>query len=467
MELPIQSRADAALPRWVHWCDALSLVAAAIGVWIASFGAIIYRSDQLSLTARSPYRAWLVALILIALRHYRYPSPPLPVRIWMVTRQAVLALLPDAAVPDRRGVIQFAIATRVAIIAVGLLATAGIGYPEGPPPFGISKNAFLNLHARWDAARYAEIALFGYQWDPTAERGQSIAFFPGYPFLMTVAGNALSVAEYLVVSPGALGGPQARMVLGGVIVSLAAFALALLHLNALVRLFGDEGAARAAVTLLATYPYAVYFSAPLTESTFLLAAVAAFYSAEAQRFARMTFWSFLAGLVRPNGFVLTPALLLLVAQRMWSGRSVSGAPYPRRVVPFLGALGAAGAMFAFSWYVKGLTGDPFAWAHARSDGYPVAYPLDLLELVCVSLTLVLSVLCGRHGLAYAVWPLLSLVPSLVLDLPAHGRMTAVLFPAFVGLATFVSPRWHPAFFISFAVFQGFLAALFYTSRPPW
>jgi hypothetical protein len=486
-----RSRVDA-LPRWARWCDVLGLAGAAIGAWIASYGAIIYRSEDVSFTARSPYRAWVLAVVLIAIRHYRYPSPSLPARVWRGVRDGVLALVPDVAVPNTRSVIQLAIATRVAIMIVGILANVSIGYPEGPPPFGISANVFLNVHARWDAAWYSEIALFGYEWMPHSAHEQSIAFFPGYPILMNVAGNVLSVAEYLVGAPGVLGGPQGRMVLGGLLVSLAAFALALLHLKALAGMFAGEERTRAVLVLLAAYPFAVYFSAPLTESTFLLAVVAAFYSAEAQRFGRMTFWSLLAGLVRPNGFVLTPALLLLVAQRMWSGRSASGEPYRRGLLPFVATFGAMAAMLAYSWYVRDLTGDPFAWAKAQGGwalqarppwtfftgrvaqwyelgtyGFSLAHPLELLKLACVSITLVLSVLAGRFGIAYAVWPLLSIAPALALDLPAIGRMTAVLFPAFLALGRFAPSRWHPPVVVLFALFQGFLATLFYTSRPPW
>ena len=70
---------------------------------------------------------------------------------------------------------------------------------------------------------------------------------------------------------------MARLLWGGVIVSLAAFAWAAVYLWRLARDTIGEERAPAAVALLAAYPFAVFFSAPYTESLFLLGAVGAIY----------------------------------------------------------------------------------------------------------------------------------------------------------------------------------------------
>ena len=68
-----------------------------------------------------------------------------------------------------------------------------------------------------------------------------------------------------------------RALWAGVVISLAAFLWALVYLVRLGReLVGAERAADAAL-LLAAYPFALFFSAPYTESLFLLAAVGAFF----------------------------------------------------------------------------------------------------------------------------------------------------------------------------------------------
>ena len=68
-----------------------------------------------------------------------------------------------------------------------------------------------------------------------------------------------------------------RALWAGVVISLAAFLWALVYVVRLAEdLVGPERAADAAL-LLAAYPFAVFFSAPYTESLFLLAAVGAFF----------------------------------------------------------------------------------------------------------------------------------------------------------------------------------------------
>ncbi len=87
-------------------------------------------------------------------------------------------------------------------------------------------------------------------------------FFPLYPLLMRWGGAALG------------GHP----LLAGLIVSLAAFAGALVLLYRLARLELGEDYAWRVVLLISTFPYALYFSAVYTESLFLLLSVGAFYA---------------------------------------------------------------------------------------------------------------------------------------------------------------------------------------------
>ena len=79
----------------------------------------------------------------------------------------------------------------------------------------------------------------------------------------------------------------------------------------------DRGGARAgaAVALLAAYPFAVFFSAPYTESLFLLGAVAAIYHFRRGELVPAAAWGLLVGLTRPNGCFLSVVLALLIVER--------------------------------------------------------------------------------------------------------------------------------------------------------
>ena len=168
------------------------------------------------------------------------------------------------------------VGTRPAILLVGYLAVFTVGYREGGAPWKlVEDNEFLNLQARWDVGWYLGVAIDGYSYVPNRPLDQqNIVFFPAYPLLMRVAGRLL-------------GGASTAFALGGTLISLAAFFGALVYLYRLAReMLGDDGEASAAVWLLATFPFALFFSAVYTESLFLLGAVGAFYHFRHGEFVR-------------------------------------------------------------------------------------------------------------------------------------------------------------------------------------
>ena len=127
-----------------------------------------------------------------------------------------------------------------------------------------------NLLARWDAFWYLDIASRGYHWNGNPLEQQNVVFFPLFPLLMRAVGAAIG------------GHP----LLAGLLVSLAAFLLALSYFWRWTadRLGAD--AATGAVWLLSAFPSAIFFSAVYTESLYLLIVVAACYYAERRQFAR-------------------------------------------------------------------------------------------------------------------------------------------------------------------------------------
>jgi hypothetical protein len=72
----------------------------------------------------------------------------------------------------------------------------------------------------------------------------------------------------------------------------------------------------------------------------------------------------------------------------------------------------------------------------------------------------------RFGLAYGVFTLVNIVPPLVIGgMMSIGRMTSVLFPAFLWLGAVVPARLTPALIAVFCMLQGLVAILFFTWRP--
>jgi len=202
-----------------------------------------------------------------------------------------------------------------------LVWTAGVGtvvaFGFGPvrkafdPPgvtrgFGRLGDLLAAPAARWDAAWYLVIARYGYRPDLGVYTSSRTAFFPLYPLgLRTIAWFGVPA------------------VLAGVLLSVAALALALYGIHRLTTLelarsarpslAGDRvaDAARLAVMLTAFAPMAFFFSAVYSESLFLALSVGLFWSARQGRWMWVGVLGALAGATRSTGLVLAlPALMI-------------------------------------------------------------------------------------------------------------------------------------------------------------
>src|SRR4029077_16754042 len=167
--------------------------------------------------------------------------------------------------------------------------------PTAEALWRVSPNELVNLQARWDTDFYHQIATTGYKWDRSVFLHQNVVFFPPYPLLMRWGGALLG------------GHP----LLAGTIVSLAAFAGAIVVLYRLAGLEVGQEKAWPVILLLSTYPYALFYSAVYTESLFLLLTVGAFYAMRRRHLLLTALCGVAAGLARPNGFWLGPPFLLL------------------------------------------------------------------------------------------------------------------------------------------------------------
>jgi hypothetical protein len=203
-----------------------------------------------------------------------------------------------------------ALATRVELAAVwralwssravvwtgGLLGAGVVGLdpslrvrPLVDAPFGAAGNLLVAPASAWDATSYLGISQVGYGHSPAY-----LAFFPLYPSLLRAAAFT----------------PQAALV-GGVLLSLGAFAVALLVLRRLCALELGAATAELTIRLVAFAPMAVFFSAIYTESLFLALSAGSFLAARRERPALAGALAGLAAFTRSTGIALLPALLVL------------------------------------------------------------------------------------------------------------------------------------------------------------
>jgi hypothetical protein len=170
--------------------------------------------------------------------------------------------------------------------------------------FGWLGNLLAAPAARWDAAWYLVIARYGYR--PDLGIYPRTAFFPLYPL-------GLRAITWLGPPP----------ILAGVLLSVAALALALYGVHRLTTLelaragarpLGADRAADAArltVSMVAFAPMAFFFSAVYSESLYLALSVGLFWSARNGRWTWVGVLGALAGATRSAGLVLVvPALLI-------------------------------------------------------------------------------------------------------------------------------------------------------------
>lgn len=450
-----------------------------VAVVIAMSGGFRVRGWGLRLALTSPYRLLIAAVVLALLRHWFAPAGPiykdLPARIRRGWRT-----------PASRAAWAAFAGTRPAILFVGYLAVVMFGYNNGRPPLRVSENEIGNLQMRWDSAWYFGIATEGYRMvSQNPSQQENVVFFPAFPMLMRLGGRLL-------------GGSSTAFVLAGTVIAFGAFFWGLVYLFRLARdLLDSEDAARYSLWLLATYPFAWFFSAMYTESLFLLGATGAFYHFRRRDLVKAGAWGLLVGLTRPNGcFLSIPLAVIAVAP--WLPSWIIGGTHRsspddrtlRQVVPALISAAMPGiGVLLYSAYIWHVTGNPLMWAAGHAAwgreytgltsvvvdrytwlselglyAYTSRIPADMLNLLGALFVIAAAwPVARRLGLAFAIFILINILPPLAAGgTLSAGRFSAVLFPAFIWLATVVPERHRSGWLASFMGVQAFGAALFYT-----
>lgn len=368
-----------------------------------------------------------------------------------------------AAWPVRDVLLPFAL-TRGLLTLVGVLAMALFPFGPFPGAWNGWERPWLDTWARWDGRWYLSVVRDGYSYVPGEQ--SNVAFSPLYPLLMRVVGVPF-------------GGTDTGWLVAGLVVSNAAFLVALLGLVALARLDFDEPTARRTALYLAVFPTSLFLSAVYADSLYLALAVWAFYAAR-----RRTWWlagalAALATLARPHGVLIgVPLLVEYLAQRRFHLQAVRPTVLALALIPL-----ALAAWIAYLWQ---LTGDPLAFVSAQAGwgrgftppwetvarffaeplvphGTLAGWDHSLLDLAFVGLFVAVAVaswrLLRRGYAVYATLVVLAMLSSG--SLAAAPRYGLAIFPTFLLLALAGRQPWfHQAYLVGASMFAALFMALF-------
>jgi hypothetical protein len=326
-------------------------------------------------------------------------------------------------------------------------ATAIIGLNSFPSNVivsagGYSKPAYhwliewvFGIWERSDALWYIAISQGAYETHPSAT-----VFMPLYPMLI----KALAFLT------------QLPPIIPAILISNAAFFLALVYLQRLETLLFDAATARRALWFLALFPGSLFMLAPYSESLFACLAIASLLAARQDRFLQAGVIGIFLALTRNLGAGICAALVIEAIAR--SRGRWDRAAFARIACSFLPLLGL-GAWMA---YLYAQTGDPLAFVH-RQDAWQrqSAYPWTTLiqgwqqawqtTLAARGGVYLYEVLSVTGAIALGVWgarrlpasltafAVLCLLPPLVAPFPGRVlmscmRFVSVIFPVFLTAA---------------------------------
>ena len=190
-------------------------------------------------------------------------------------------------------------------------ADSWVGNFHWPPER--SPGIFSSLET-WDAQHYLYLSEEGY-----GRRRMPIAFFPLFPWLIRAG----------AVMPGV--SPLAAALVLTNVCSLAAIVL----LFTLLRR-RHPGTEWASLLLLLSFPGALFFQFPFTESLFLLLSVLVFWGFELERYELVAGAAFFLALTRPNGLLILAVVGWDLFSRWREGRGVGAAHVGAVLAPLFG-----------------------------------------------------------------------------------------------------------------------------------
>lgn len=384
---------------------------------------------------------------------------------------------------DDKGMIGLKAVTWIFVLSrVFFLEVAGLAYiylpqawiqsPQGtlPPSGGLFYQMISGLWVHWDGLWYLSIATFGYQGRPTAT-----AFFPLYPLSMKLLGGG---------------------VVGGMIMSLVAFAVALLFLNRLVTLELGPRVAWFTLLGLAFFPAAFFLNAVYSESLFLALAAGSLYYLRTDKY-----W--IAGLLGALATLTTIYGLLLALPFAW----LIWRKHGFRLRKLCHVLWMPVGLLAYMVFLFKRFGDPlmfesaqsnwsrhpeffgvtlyqglisawqaiphfFSFHHLFATGNPSLVPGNFVNFFFALFAIVILILSFRR-IPFYLWIYTIAALMIPFSYPANGfplmsmpRLILEAFPLFIGLGTIMARvPWTRAIYFIVAIPGGILlTALFATAH---
>jgi Gpi18-like mannosyltransferase len=271
-----------------------------------------------------------------------------------------------------------------------------------------SGRSLTNVLTRWDAGWYLAIVERGY---PDAVAGgfgvqaqSTIAFFPGYP-LVIEAGSFVTGLSPAVT---------------GVVISTLTGAAASVAIWLLAARVTDVKSADRTVVLFSFFPAAYVLSMVYAEALFVLLVASCLLALVLERWAVAGLAAAFAGLVRPNGLVLTLCCGWAAIQAIRR----HGSWWPA-IAPLLAPTGT----LAFLWYLYQRTGDPLAYIHTQRRGWDQGFDFGVSNARSA-----LSIVASRQVGFYVLMMLACLIGiGVALYLLARWRLPAPLLIYVVGI----------------------------------
>ena len=236
-------------------------------------------------------------------------------------------------------------ASRVVCLAAAWLASR---MPPNQP--------LREILGKWDGGWYLKVADVGYPSEVPASGASTHAFVPGYPLLIRAVRTLTGLSTFRAA----------------LVVSLLTGLLAMVLLWLLMeRVTGSGAAADRTVALVCFFPWAFVFSMTYSEGLLLAAVCACLLWLLSERWVLAGLAAAVAGVCRPNGFVLFVPCAWAAWQALragWGAGSGSGSGLRlRRLLPLAAPALAPVGILAFFVFLQVRAGDFLANVHVKDQ----------------------------------------------------------------------------------------------------
>jgi hypothetical protein len=355
------------------------------------------------------------------------------------------------------------VSTRVVLTLIGWVSYASLPLGYGKQ-ISWSPYPWLDFWGVWDSRWYMDIAQNGYSTLaklPEFPEQTNFPFFPLYPVLMRLLGNALG-GHYFVA---------------GLLISNGCLLLSGYVLYRLVDKQWGQKIALRSLKYLFLFPVSFILSGVFTESLYLLLSLLCFYGAKRRNWWLAGVCGALLSATRSLGVLIALPLLFEYLQ------SIDFKVDKIRLNSLFLLLVPLGLM-AFSWHNYQITGDflffktnQVAWdrefmnpvaalwqAFAEGVGEPSVKKLVECAFFVVAFIL-LTVFGKTIGFSYWLLGMYSLVIPLSAGIASMPRFTLPVFPLFIILAMLsCKAGWNPWMTVGLGFLQGALMVLWCTGQ---